>query len=143
MGVGSQSVAKGKASAKAKSGSKDTKDKEKEATGYKSVQVRSGDVIVFCGKSRQLYHGIKQIVGRSSLLNGLASPGILWDVIGWGCQRTTLRTALKVGLCCFTVTQLRLGNGELAAVLAACFYCHMSEPFPRWVQIWGRVAVDC
>jgi hypothetical protein len=45
----------------------------------------------------------------------LASPGILWDVIGWGCQRTTLRTALKVGLCGFTVTQLRLGNGELAA----------------------------
>ena len=45
----------------------------------------------------------------------LASPGILWDVIGWGCQRTTLRTALKVGLCGFTVTQLRLGEGELAA----------------------------
>ena len=40
----------------------------------------------------------------------LASPGILWDVIGWGCQRTTLRAALKVGLCGFTVTQLRLGS---------------------------------
>ena len=45
----------------------------------------------------------------------LASLGILWDVIGWGCQRTTLRAALKVGLCGFTVTQLRLGEGELAA----------------------------
>ena len=54
-------------------------------------------------------------IGKTARGVLLASPGILWDVIGWGCQRTTLRAALKVGLCGFTVTQLRLGNGELAA----------------------------
>ena len=72
-----------KAGAKSKAGAGGTKDKEKEKDvfGVKSVSIRSGDVIVFGGKSRELYHGIQDMEARSSLLNGLASPGVLSMVL--------------------------------------------------------------
>ena len=45
----------------------------------------------------------------------LACPGIVWDVTAWGCGKTTLKTALKVGLCGFTAAQIWQSNGNLAA----------------------------